>query len=95
MGRAMGEKMVPVWASTGLSFHPLVQTLVPHGVATWSNLEGRAVVVREWLAADVACIVFFDGGYVEIVIGDQWNGDERLEEVRHGLWGESQGDRWL
>lgn len=85
MGRAMGEKMVPVWASTGLSFYPLKQALVPHDVATRSDLEGRAVVDREWLAADVAWGVFFDGRYVEFVIGDQWDGYEWLKEVRHGL----------
>ena len=85
MGRAMGEKMVPVWASAGLSFHPLVQALVTHDVATRSDLEGPAVVIGEGLAADVACGVFFDGGCVEFVIGDQWNGYEWLKEVRHGL----------
>jgi len=85
VGRAMGEKMVPVWASTGLSFHPLKQALVSHDVVTRCDLEGRAVVDGEGLAADVAYIVFFDGGYVEFVIGDQWDGYEWLKEVRHGL----------
>ena len=83
--------MIPVWAFVRLSFQPLVQTLVPHDVATGSDLEGRAVVDGEGLAADVAYIVFFNGRCFVFVIRDQWNGDERLEEVRHGLWRESYG----
>jgi len=62
--------MVPVWAPVGLSFHPLVQTLVTHDVATCSNLEGRAVVDTGWLAANVARVVFFDGCYIAFVIGN-------------------------
>jgi len=84
--------MIPVWASVGLSFQPLVQALVPHNVTTRSDLEGRAVVDGEGLAADVAYIVFFNGRCFVFVIRDQWNGDERLEEVRHGLWRECYGD---
>jgi len=62
--------MVPVWASVRLPFDPLVQALVPHDVATRSDLEGRAVVEGEGLAADVAYIVFFNGSYLVFVSGN-------------------------
>ena len=75
--------MTAVGAFVGLSFQPLVQALGPHDVATRSDLEGRAVVDGEGLAADVAYIVFFNGSYFVFVIGNQWDGHEWPKEVRH------------